>query len=106
MGCWVCQRSGNCCRWKGFVKLSNQDISRISKFLFLSEEQFIEEYTQLAPNRKYLILNSRENDDCTFLKGKNICTIHEVKPNQCLGFPNKWMILEKKNDCKAIYVDE
>jgi hypothetical protein len=33
---YACQRCTNCCRWPGFVKLTEFDIAAISEFLGLS----------------------------------------------------------------------
>jgi hypothetical protein len=39
---YSCQRCTKCCRWPGFVKLTDSDISAISEFLGLAELDFIQ----------------------------------------------------------------
>jgi Fe-S-cluster containining protein len=97
---YQCQRCTNCCRWPGFVKLSDGDIIRIAAFLKLSEFDFIQEYTRLGPNRASLALNEQPDGACIFLDGIN-CSINPVKPEQCAGFPNTWNFPGWQNVCEA-----
>jgi len=94
-------RCGNCCRWPGFVKLTQGDITRIARFLALSEHDFIQNYTQLRPNREGLALTNKPNEECIFLEGVNTCRIQAVKPEQCRGFPNDWNFPGWRAVCEA-----
>jgi len=94
-------RCGNCCRWPGFVRLTNRDITRIASFLCLSEEDFIQRYTQLTPSRQSLALISKPDDACIFLEGANTCRIQKAKPEQCEGFPNAWNFPGWRQVCEA-----
>lgn len=96
-----CQRCGNCCRWPGFVRLTDEDIRAISEFLNLSEWEFIQEYTRLRPQRDGLALKDGPGGACTFLEG-NSCKIQPVKPFQCRGFPNSWNFPGWRKVCEAI----
>lgn len=99
---YECQRCGNCCRWPGFVRLSDEDIQRIARFLNLTEWDFIQNYTRLRPQRDGLALKDAADGACIFLEGKNICKIQAVKPFQCKGFPNDWNFPGWREVCEAI----
>lgn len=100
---YVCQRCGNCCRWPGEVRVSEEEISRIAAFLKLSEEEFIERYTELRQDRRGLTLISKPNHECIFLDGIE-CRIQAVKPQQCIDFPNKWNFPGWRKVCESIPV--
>jgi len=101
---YICQRCTNCCRWPGFVRLTNEDITRIAAYLRQSEFRFIQTYTRLRPYRDGLALQDQADGSCVFLDGKG-CTIHPVKPAQCTGFPNEWRFPGWRSVCKAIAVE-
>jgi uncharacterized protein len=97
---YICQRCTNCCRWPGFVRLTNEDIARIAAHLGQSEFDFIQSYTRLRPHRDGLALKDREDGSCVFLDGRD-CAIQPVKPVQCAGFPNQWRFPGWRNVCEA-----
>jgi Fe-S-cluster containining protein len=101
---FLCQRCTNCCRWPGFVRLSDADIIRISQYLCLHEYDFIQQYTELRPDRQGLALRAGDTDNCIFLSGRD-CTINPVKPTQCSGFPNEWNFPGWRDCCEAVEVD-
>jgi Fe-S-cluster containining protein len=98
---YACQRCTNCCRWPGFVKLTDPDITAISEFLQLPETDFIQRYTRLRPNRDGLALIDQPDESCIFLEGQD-CRIQPVKPHQCRGFPNTWNFPGWREVCQAI----
>lgn len=103
-GVWYqCQRCGNCCRWPGFVRLSEKDITDIAAFVGMSEPDFIQAMTRLRPKRDGLALIDKPNGECIFLDGID-CTIQSVKPEQCRGFPNTWNFPGWEESCEAIPV--
>ena len=102
---YACQRCTNCCRWPGFVKLADSDISAISNFLGLSEIDFIQEFTRLRPRRDGLALTDQPDGTCIFLEGRD-CRIQPVKPIQCSGFPNEWNFPDWRDVCEAIEISE
>ncbi len=98
-----CQRCANCCRWPGFVKISDSEIAAISRFLRLTENDFIQNLTRLRPGRDGLALIDKPNGECVFLDGRD-CRIQPVKPAQCRGFPNTWNFPGWREVCEAVPV--
>lgn len=97
---YVCQRCTACCRWPGDVRLEEDEIPRIAAYLDLTEDDFIERYTRLRTNRRGLSLIEKPNHECIMLR-KGACRIHEVKPRQCAGFPNRWNFPGWEKECEA-----
>ena len=100
---YVCQRCLACCKWPGDVNLTDEDTTRIATFLGMEENEFVQEYTRINTNRTGLSLIERENHECIMLDGQD-CRIHEVKPSQCAGFPNKWNFPGWQEVCEAVPV--
>lgn len=98
-----CQRCTNCCKWPGFVKLTDEDIVKISSHLGLSEWEFVQNYTRLRPHRDGLALIDQEDGACVFLKDGG-CEVQPVKPLQCRGFPNLWNFPGWRDVCEAVEV--
>lgn len=96
-----CKMCGRCCRIHGFVRLTDEDIERISNYLKISEEAFIDQYTTVAPDRLSLILKDNNGNDCCLLTEKG-CLIHPVKPEQCKGYPDKWISPELASICEGM----
>ena len=86
-----CRMCGACCRIKdGIVRVSDAEIARIAAFLGMGETEFIERETEVAPDRKSLILKSRPDGACAYLTDDNLCRINPVKPDKCRTFPFEW----------------
>ena len=100
---YLCQRCTACCRWPGFVRVTQEEIKSIAAYMQMDEDAFIQEYTRLRPNRGGLALIDQEDGACFFLKG-NDCSIQAVKPQQCKDFPNGWNFPGWRDVCKAIEV--
>ena len=98
---YLCQRCTNCCRWPGHVKIENAEITAISRFLGVTEFDFIQNYTRLRPSRDGLSLMEKAGGECIFLDGRD-CAIQPVKPRQCRGFPNEWNFPGWREVCEAI----
>lgn len=97
---YVCDRCTACCRWPGDVRLEEDEIPHIAEFLGMSIEAFIATHTRLRTNRQGLSLLEKDNHECQMLEGNN-CRIHQVKPSQCRGFPNKWNFPGWRQICHA-----
>ena len=101
---YQCQRCTNCCKWPGDVIVTPPEIAAIAGHLQLEEQAFIEGYTRLSANRRFLSLIEKDNGECFFLEGKN-CSLQQVKPSQCSGFPNQWNFPGWREVCEAVEVD-
>ena len=77
-----CHMCGACCRIPdGIVRVSEAEIVRIAAFLGMTEADFIDRETELAPDRRGLILRSRPDGACVWLTDNNLCRINPVKPD-------------------------
>ena len=106
---FVCRRCGNCCRWKGCVKVKPDEVDRIAAFLGIQIEVFLDQYTRLTPDRKHLSLLEKEDGSCQWLietDGLPACAIDPVKPVQCRDFPMKWNFPGWENKCGGTFVEE
>ena len=100
---FVCRRCGACCRIPdGIVRVSDEEIARIAAFLGQDEATFIAGETELAPDRKGLILKSRADGSCAHLTAGNRCRIHPVKPDKCRTFPYEWTNPDSINICPGL----
>ena len=98
-----CQKCGACCRIKnGIVRVSDEEIRRIAAFLGKEEASFIAEETELAPDRRGLVLKSRPDGACTWLTSDNLCRINPVKPDKCRTFPQEWRNSDSAIICPAL----
>jgi Fe-S-cluster containining protein len=100
---YICQRCNACCKWPGDVRINDEDVVRITAFLEMCEDEFLEKYTRLRINRQGLSLVEKENHECVMLENGG-CRIHSVKPSQCAGFPNMWNFPNWREICEAIPV--
>ena len=87
-----CPRCGNCCRWKGYVRISLEEIEVLAEFLGMETERFINEYTRLLPDRSGLSLLDKPTGECLYFDENKGCLIQEVKPKQCRDFPFSWQV--------------
>ena len=102
-GGFQCRRCGACCRIKdGIVRVSDVEIARIAAFLGMEEQAFIDSETEVAPDRRGLILKSRPDGACAWLTDDNLCRINPVKPDKCRTFPADWMNADSVDVCPAL----
>ena len=100
---FVCRRCGACCRIpNGIVRVSDAEIARIAAFLGMTEAEFIEHETEVAPDRKGLILKSRPDGACAWPTDDNLCRINPVKPDKCRTFPGQWRNPDSETVCPAL----
>lgn len=90
-----CQKDcSKCCGGApGYVWLHKDDVKRISNFLNLTEDEFIDQYTKLVDQRLSLIDVESDNWNCIMLK-EGRCSIYNVRPMQCRTFPFWYQNLE------------
>ncbi len=100
---FVCRRCGACCRIKdGIVRVNDAEIKAISSFLGMDEASFIESEAEVAPDRKSLMLRSREDGSCVYLTEDNLCRINPVKPAKCRTFPYEWTNPDSSSVCPGL----
>ncbi len=98
-----CIRCGACCSIKdGIVRVSEAEIARIASFLGMDEAAFVERETELAPDRKSLVLKSRSDGACAWLAADNLCRINPVKPRKCRTFPFEWRNKDSAETCPGL----
>ena len=98
-----CQGCGACWRIKnGIVRVGDDEVRRIAAFLGMTEQEFIDRETEIAPDRKKLILKSRPDESCVYLTDDNRCRIHPVKPDKCRTFPFEWTNADSADICPAL----
>lgn len=98
-----CQCCGACCRIpNGIVRVSEAEIARIADYLGMSEQTFIDRETELAPDRRGLILKSRPTGACVYLTEDNLCQINPVKPDKCRTFPFEWVNPDSQHICPGL----
>jgi uncharacterized protein len=73
-----------CCRVKGYVYLSEEDLLRAAAYLGLSPAEFEAKY--VIRFRSLLRLRRSLTKECHFL-GPTGCSIHPAKPTQCRLYP-------------------
>ena len=82
-----CKGCAGCCYgFSGFVWLSQNDIKNISRFLKISEKEFLKNFTKRAFGRISLKELSAPGYECVFLKNKK-CSIYHIRPFQCQSYP-------------------
>ena len=100
-----CRQCGACCRVKdGIVRVSPAEIARIAAFLGVAEQEFIDRETEIAPDRRGLILRSLADGAGAWLTDDNRCRIHPVKPDKCRTFPYEWTNDDSHEVCPGLAV--
>ncbi len=97
---WECDRCTACCRWPGQVRVTGAEVTRMAVHLGLTEDDFIQRFTQLNHDRTGLALIEHSSGACIFLDGAD-CRVQPVKPQQCRDFPNLWNFPGFEKVCRA-----
>ena len=103
-----CRRCGNCCRWEGCVKVTLEEADRIAAFLHIPEDEFINRFTRLSPDRLHLSLLEKPDGSCLYFSDGEpaACLIDPVKPRQCRDFPLKWNFPGWQQECGGTIEEE
>ncbi len=83
------------------MRLTDEEITRLTEFKGLSEADFIQQFTRLRWDRGGLALQEKPDGGCIFLEDDN-CSVQPVKPQQCRDFPNLWNFPGFEKICHAI----
>lgn len=105
-----CRQCAECCRVTE-VELSERDIEHLAKFLRISKEKFLKEYTQKGEDGDLIL--KRSEAGCVFLAG-NDCTVYEARPADCERFPHllkgngsiafrMWQFVDRASYCPIVY---
>jgi Fe-S-cluster containining protein len=101
-----CTKCANCCKTVS-PGVGKADVERISSFLQISEQAFIEKYLTTGDEQEYE-MNALP---CPFLKDDK-CSIYEVRPTVCREYPHtdkkgfttrKYMHSGNTEICPAVY---
>ncbi len=106
-----CTQCANCCRVATAV-LSDRDVSRMARFLRVSESAFLERYTTES-EEEGRILKRSESSGCVFLSG-NYCSVYDARPDTCQRFPHvvrgagsiasrMWQFIDRATYCPIVY---
>jgi len=80
-----CARCGGCCGGApGYVWLTPGDIGGMSRFLKLTEQEFLQRYCRRVLTR--VSLCEHANYDCVFFTPAG-CRVYPARPHQCRSFP-------------------
>lgn len=78
-----CLECANCCKTTGPL-FTDKDIERISKYLRMKPQKFIETYLRMDEDNDHVL----QSVPCTFLGADNYCSIYDVRPKACREFPH------------------
>jgi uncharacterized protein len=78
-----CLECANCCRGLG-PRLVKTDIERVSSFLKMKSNAFIETYLHLDEDHDYVF----KSMPCPFLLDDNHCMVYDVRPRACREYPH------------------
>lgn len=107
-----CRACANCCK-VAETDVTKRDIARLARYLGVTPEQFVEQYTTgSAFDQKEPILRRRDTG-CIFLEG-NDCSIYEARPDTCRDFPHlirgagsfesrMWQMIDRATYCPIVY---
>jgi len=88
----------NCCNQKGYVYLTEADVTRAAAFVGLTRAAFERKY--IYRTQRLIRLRKPAGSQCHFLK-VGACGIHPAKPTQCRTFPFWPDLLNDPDDWKA-----
>lgn len=97
-----CLRCGRCCRVEGVVRLTSKDIRDMAEEFNMTEQEFVDKYATIAPDKTGFVFKDREDGACIMLEGDNVCKIQVAKPLQCRRYPEGWMTHELINACVGL----
>jgi len=105
-----CTQCANCCRVTE-TGINERDIEKLEKFLGVTREEFMRDYTQRAVDGELVL--KRNEGGCVFLSG-NLCSVYEARPQNCATFPHlvrgngsidhrMWQFVSRVEYCPIVY---
>lgn len=106
-----CTACANCCK-TSTTEISDRDIERLARYLRISREQFLADYTMLD-DEGALSLKFTPETGCIFLSG-NLCSVYEARPDICQRYPHlvrgngsiasrMWSFVDRASICPIVY---
>lgn len=86
-----CLSCANCCKTISPI-FKQKDIERIAKHLKMKPAAFMEAYLRLDEDGDYVV----KELPCPFLGHDNYCSIYEVRPRACQGYPHTDQEFQKR----------
>lgn len=100
---FACARCGTCCKIpNGIVRLDDEAIAAIASELNMSQQEFIDQHTDVSPDRRCLILKNTSDGVCAMLSDQGSCTIYPARPMQCRTFPYEWVNEDSLESCAGL----
>ncbi len=110
-----CTQCANCCK-VATTPVTERDVERLAKYLHLSREKFLAEYTMQDKDETEnggRILRRTEAAGCVFLDG-SLCSVYEARPDNCQRFPHivrgagsiasrMWEFVDRACYCPIVY---
>ena len=87
LGCDICDK---CCVNRGDIKITPVNVIEISRYMQLSIHEFMEIYTERLEDQPLEIVIRARGEHKRCIMNDRLtarCTIHPVKPMQCVTFP-------------------
>ncbi len=105
-----CRTCAECCRVTE-VQIVDRDVEKLARFLGISEQRFLAEYTAAGEDGKPIL--KRTGRGCVFLDGKE-CTVYEARPGNCERFPHllrgsgslesrMWDLVDRATYCPIVF---
>ena len=87
LNCSLCEK---CCEYRGDIKITPINVLEISKYLNITIQEFIDNYTEevKGDEPEIVIKGVGDKKECIFNDRQNFkCKINKIKPMQCVVFP-------------------
>jgi Fe-S-cluster containining protein len=78
-----CLSCGNCCKVLG-PRIINQDVDRLSKYLKIKQNSFIDKYLKIDEDNDFVF----KKMPCPFIDSENYCKVYSVRPKACREYPH------------------
>jgi len=100
MKAFECKMCGECCKGRGGIRVVEDEIKAMARYLKLKEEEFIKRYCVKRRGNYYI--KEKEDLSCIFLDRNGKCLVHPCKPLPCKLWPYWRGLLNSKLDWQAL----